>query len=218
MNQDYTKAVAYRLNDVEWEASPAAGVWRKKLDREHAESGRATSVVRYDPGSSFNTHVHDKGEEILVLDGVFSDESGDYSGGWYFRNPPGSSHAPSSEGGCLLFVKLCHFQSGDNAHVATAIGDGDWVQEGDAMCRTLHQFDNEQTRICKLPPHTSLSVPVTQGREVLVADGAVTWQNAHYPSLSWLRLPSEDSSVITSGENGALLLVKTGHFSHLENA
>ena len=61
------------------------------LERQGAESGRATSVVRYAPGSDFAAHTHTGGEEFIVLDGVFSDDSGDYSAGSYVRNPVGSS-------------------------------------------------------------------------------------------------------------------------------
>ena len=45
--------------------------------------------------------MHDGGEDIFALDGVFSDEHGDYPAGTYLRNPPGSSHAPFSRDGCF---------------------------------------------------------------------------------------------------------------------
>ena len=60
---------------------------RKLLEREEAERGRATSIVRYAAGAAFNTHEHPLGEEIFVLEGVFSDENGDYPAGTYIRNP-----------------------------------------------------------------------------------------------------------------------------------
>jgi len=78
------------------------------LDRLGAESGRATSIVRCVPGSYFSAHVHDGGEEFLVLEGVFSDEHGNYGPGSYLRNPPGSLHSPFSEEGCTLYVKTGH--------------------------------------------------------------------------------------------------------------
>lgn len=42
------------------------------LDREVAESGRAASIVRYQPGSRFSSHVRVGREEVLVLEGIFS--------------------------------------------------------------------------------------------------------------------------------------------------
>lgn len=70
------------------------------------EFGHTTSIVKYDPGSRFAQHHHPMGEEIFVLQGVFSDESGDYPAGTYLRNPPGSYHSPFSDQGCIIFVKL----------------------------------------------------------------------------------------------------------------
>src|SRR3546814_2278419 len=63
---------------MDWQASPSPTVWRKRLDLVDGEFSRVTSIVRYDPSSSFRAHGHPQGEEILVLDGVFSDEHGDY--------------------------------------------------------------------------------------------------------------------------------------------
>ncbi len=106
LNMNFAERVVIEAAAQDWQPSPAAGVWRKPLAREYREQGHATSIVRYEPGSRFNTHPHPKGEEILVLEGVFSDETGDYPAGNYLRNPPGSSHAPFSEQGCIIFVKL----------------------------------------------------------------------------------------------------------------
>ena len=110
LNMDFSKRVVVNTADEEWVASPRAGVWRKPLAREEAEQGHATSIVRYDAGASFSVHDHPLGEEILVLDGVFSDETGDYPAGTYLRNPEGFRHAPFSKEGCVILVKLHQFQ------------------------------------------------------------------------------------------------------------
>ena len=110
LNMDFSLRVHINTFDEQWQPSPAAGVWRKRLAREEAERGHATSIVKYDAGASFATHPHPLGEEILVLSGVFSDETGDYPAGSYLRNPQGFSHAPFSLQGCELLVKLHQFQ------------------------------------------------------------------------------------------------------------
>jgi anti-sigma factor ChrR (cupin superfamily) len=43
------------------------GVERRMLDRIGDEVARATSIVRYASESRFSPHVHDGGEEFLVL-------------------------------------------------------------------------------------------------------------------------------------------------------
>jgi hypothetical protein len=53
-----------------WHASPCAQVQRRLLERDGGEVARATSVVRYAPGARFDAHLHELGEEILVLEGT----------------------------------------------------------------------------------------------------------------------------------------------------
>jgi hypothetical protein len=48
------------------------------------------------------------GEEILVLEGTFSDELGDYPAGTWMRSPHASPHQPFSRDGCLIYVKVGH--------------------------------------------------------------------------------------------------------------
>ena len=104
LNMDFAKRLVIDTALLDWIASPAKGVWRKPLEREEKESGHATSVVKYDSESSFSEHPHPQGEEIFVLEGVFSDETGDFPAGTYIRNPPGSAHSPSSKNGCTILV------------------------------------------------------------------------------------------------------------------
>ena len=106
---DFTQATSVSSADFEWVDSPLPGVQRVMLDRVGEEVAIATSIVRYATGSSFDAHLHGGGEEFLVLDGVFSDEHGDYPAGTYVRNPTGTRHRPFSDTGCVLFVKLWHY-------------------------------------------------------------------------------------------------------------
>ena len=100
INADYSQRVVINHHELPWIASPKSGVERRMLERQGDEVAKATSIVRYKPGSKFQAHLHELGEEIFVLDGTFSDETGNYSAGTYIMNPPGSSHAPFSESGC----------------------------------------------------------------------------------------------------------------------
>jgi quercetin dioxygenase-like cupin family protein len=113
LHTDYSLRVVVRPEDVAWSASPEPGVDRRRLERDGDEVARATSIVRYAPGSRFAAHTHGGGEEILVLEGVFSDEHGDYPAGTYLRNPIGTRHTPFSEPGTTLLVKLRQFDAAD---------------------------------------------------------------------------------------------------------
>ena len=76
VNADFTRKAVMDTLTLNWEASPMAGVERKPLDRVGDEVARASSIVRYAAGSGYSAHTHGGGEEILVLEGVFSDEHG----------------------------------------------------------------------------------------------------------------------------------------------
>ena len=94
VNDDFGLRVVVYPDQYQWVASPMPGVQRMMLDRIGDEIARATTIVRYAPNSEFSAHTHGGGEEYFVLDGVFSDENGDYHAGTYVRNPIGSSHSP----------------------------------------------------------------------------------------------------------------------------
>ena len=83
LNADFKKRVVVHSEQLEWSASPIPGVDRRMLDRIGGEVARATTLVRYAPGSKFSEHTHTGGEEFIVLDGVFQDEHGDFPEGTY---------------------------------------------------------------------------------------------------------------------------------------
>ena len=74
----------------------------------HQHTHESCALVRWAPGTRFKPHRHWGGEEIFVLDGVFSDENGDYPKGTWLRSPHLSAHTPYSETGCLIYVKTGH--------------------------------------------------------------------------------------------------------------
>ena len=59
-----------------WQARLRLGqaVERRMLERQGDEVAKATSIVRHQPGSKFQMHTHELGEEILVGEGVLEDE------------------------------------------------------------------------------------------------------------------------------------------------
>jgi anti-sigma factor ChrR (cupin superfamily) len=209
---NFAERIVIETAAQDWQSSPAAGVWRKPLAREYREQGHATSIVRYEPGSRFNTHPHPKGEEILVLEGVFSDETGDYPAGTYLRNPPGSRHAPFSEQGCVIFVKLDQFDESDQATVRVNTQQTDWLPgQGGLQVIPLHDHNGEHTALVKWPageqflPHRHWG-----GEEILVLSGEFQDEHGVYPPLSWIRSPhlSEHHPFVTEK---TVILVKTGH-------
>jgi anti-sigma factor ChrR (cupin superfamily) len=212
LNTDFSKRVVIDTNSLQWRASPMAGVWRKPLAREEAERGHATSIVRYEAGASFREHDHPGGEEILVLEGTFSDHSGDFGAGTYFRNPIGFKHAPFSEEGCVLLVKLHQMMDSDTAHVVADTDKADFeALEGGIEILQLHQHGSERVAMVRWPANAPLEAHVHEGgEEVYVLSGELHDENGVYPVGSWLRLPdgSEHAPFV---QEETLLWVKSGH-------
>ncbi|MBY4599195.1 cupin domain-containing protein [bacterium BD-1] len=213
INADFSQRVVLRPGDTPWLASPSPGVERRMLDRIGGEQARATSLVRYAPGSAFPEHGHPAGEEILVLEGVFSDERGDHGPGTYLRNPEGSRHAPRSIGGCTLFVKLRQFAPGDAASVTIDTAHGDWRPGLVPGLRVmpLHSFGTEHTALVDWAPGTVFQ-PHTHfgGEEILVLRGVFEDEHGAYPAGSWLRSPHLSRHAPFT-RDGATILVKVGH-------
>jgi anti-sigma factor ChrR (cupin superfamily) len=214
INSDFTARVTLDTNQMDWVASPMAGVQRKMLDRFGGEVARATSIVRYAPQSRFAPHTHGGGEEILVLDGVFEDEHGTYPAGTYLRNPPGTSHQPSSEQGCTLFVKLWQFTLGDDQAIQIDTKTAPWYQGlvPGLSVMPLHQADGVNTALVRWAPGTQFNRHVHPGgEEIYVLRGVFHDENGAYPAGSWLRSPRYSMHTPYTSDEGALIYVKTGH-------
>lgn len=74
----------------------------------HTYGAENVALVKWAPGTHFQTHRHWGGEEIFVLEGTFADDHGVYPKGTWLRSPHGSIHTPYSAEGCLIYVKTGH--------------------------------------------------------------------------------------------------------------
>jgi anti-sigma factor ChrR (cupin superfamily) len=199
LNADFGVLAAVHAAKEPWVASPTSGVERRMLFRIGDEKARATSIVRYAQGSHFPAHGHPGGEEILVLEGVFQDESGDYPAGSYMRNPPGSGHRPGSEPGCVIFVKLWQFRQDDQAYVALRNAEGILFDNG-----------HEQVRVETWPVNQDIELSNPKGLELLVVDGSFTDARETFARQSWLRLPAGTPLRARTGTHGDRIWLKAG--------
>jgi len=216
VNPDFSQRATVTADEHRWVPSPQAGVTRMMLDRLGGEQARATSLVRYAPASVFPPHGHPGGEEILVLSGTFSDDSGHHGPGCYLRNPPGSAHQPSSLDGALIFVKLWQMPADDTLTLRVDTCDtAAWVREGAHEVCALHHTEHEQVSLLRLPPGHALQLDVQGGAELLVLEGELIDKATVLGPLSWLRLPPGDGSELRAGASGVTLYLKTGHLAGL---
>ncbi len=204
---DFTETVSVARETWHWQPSPQAGVERVMLDRTGDEVAVATSFVRYAEHSSFAAHQHDLGEEFIVLDGEFGDEHGRYPPMSYIRNPPGTSHTPFSDPGCLIFVKLRQFVLGDHRQCVELIND----EPVAAGWRTsdLHSYGGELVQSISCAGGVEVELPVVEFiREILVLSGRIEWQGQTFDRHGWIRLVPE-SEVVFKTLEPSLVFTKT---------
>lgn len=216
LNADFTKRVALHAGTASWASSPMTGVERRMLDRIGDEVARATSIVRFQPGSRFSAHVHGGGEEFLVLDGVFQDEHGDFPAGCYIRNPPESHHTPASAEGCTIFVKLWQFDPADRTQVMIDTNKmafvGDRERAG-VEVMPLFRDDLEDVRLERWAPGARVALDAAGGMEVFVLAGGFEEAGEAFGVHSWLRLAKGTRSEALAGDEGARVWIKSGHLA-----
>ena len=209
INADFSQSVMIGPEQYQWIASPQHGVERVMLDRIGEEKARATSIVRYAPSSFFPLHHHPDGEEILVLDGVFSEQGHDYPTGWYLRSPDGTSHQPYSHEGAVIFVKLRQMSKSDqqtlrintNLPELWQVENSD-IEESSQMVCPLFQNENEKVELRQLQTEQILSINSDELTEILVLTGSLSMGNCDFPSGSWIRLAKNhhDSHIVAKDQ------------------
>ena len=222
INGNLAIRVAIDTADIQWSPSPSGTVWRKRVHLVGPpESGQVTSVVRYDAGATFPLHNHPGGEEILVLDGVFSDEHGDWPKGTYLLNPEGFRHAPFSRNGCMLLVKLKQFPGLEREHVAIQTDEIDWQASSipaiDVKPLYRQRGFSDWMRLERWEAATTPGKRVYEhGAEIFVLDGQFEDESGVYGSGHWLRFPIGAEHTAGSPE-GCTLFTKHGGLAYLQS-
>lgn len=215
LNADFLERVVIATDALPWIASPQHGVERRPLDRIGGEVARATSLVRYAPHSVFPPHEHGLGEEFLVLEGVFSDEHGDYPAGTYVRNPPGSRHHPRTEPGCIILVKLRQMALTEKQRTVVDTNKARW-QRGEVAGHTRLELyappdAAERVTMERLSAGTRLApADCAAGEEMFVLAGELLDEHGAYGGGSWIRNPPGYRRMLSS-RRGATYWVKRGH-------
>ena len=215
LNADYSQRVVVETTNMQWETSEADGVLRKRLERVDADPELVTTIVRYEAGSAFPPHRHVHGEEIMVLEGTFSDNHGSYTAGSYLRNPAGTNHSPFSKDGCTIFVKLQQIQSSDTNHINIQTKQQAWLPGlvPGLSVMPLHEHMYEHVALVRweantiFQPHQHIG-----GEEILVLEGTFEDEFGSYPEGTWLRNPPNSSHTPFTKE-GCIIYVKTGHLN-----
>jgi anti-sigma factor ChrR (cupin superfamily) len=150
-----------------------------------------------------------------VLDGIFSDEHGDYPTGTYVRNPIGTSHTPNiGEDGATILVKLHQFHEDDEEQIFIDTPKREWLESvlpGLSMM-PLHNFKDEHVALMQWAPNLQLHERQVTGdnevQEIFVLKGTFHDEHGTYPTGSWLRLPPSTQYTPFTKTEGALVYIK----------
>jgi anti-sigma factor ChrR (cupin superfamily) len=217
INGDLDVYIEIQTASMPWSPSPSPSVWRKRLHRVGpAESGQVTSIVRYDPESNFPVHEHPDGEEILVLDGVFTDDRGDWPKGTYLLNPEGYRHAPSSREGCVLFVKLRQFPGLDRQQVAIDTAAVPWQPSGpdgvDVKPLYSQPGYGDSMALERWPANLTLARrDYRDGAELFVIEGAFRDETGEHRAGTWMRYPAGAGHTLRSTNACTIYIKRGGH-------
>ena len=214
IHADLSQRAVVASDELPWVPSPMAGVKRRMIERKGDEVARVTSIVRYAAGSHFSQHTHIGGEEFLVLEGVFSDDYGDFPSGTYVRNPVDSKHKPHTDEGCVILVKLFWMHPGDQEFIRVDTTREDLWRPTDLSgveVMELHRYGSESNALYRLAPGAALPErDLPGGEEFFVLDGSCGDASGGYREGSWVRAPIGSAPALQS-ELGCRLYVKRGH-------
>lgn len=222
LHGDTSERVVVDTHALPWTSSPSGQVDRRRVHRVGpAESGQVTSVVRYAPAAAFPEHDHPEGEEILVLEGVFSDQLGHAPAGMHLLNPEGHRHAPWSEKGCVLFVKLRQYDGDDRPYRRTDTNQMAWTPTAHAGIEEKVLDDpptrSERTVLERWAPGASASTePVEGGAELFVIEGQLADRVGEHGPGSWIRVPPGEALGLRATRE-SVLYVKTGAVAGLRS-
>ena len=213
LNTNLDEILALQTDDMEWEKIPDTPVWRKRLDCiDDAKTGRETSLVRMEPGSVLPAEQLSDRMEILVRNGTYSDEHGEYPAGTYILNPPGFKHTPSSKQGCELYVQKRRGFSANSGRVVIDPNKSKWAPRFTGKMLRLYEDDavREEMHIGLMPAgQVGADHGHPGGEEVLILEGEMKDQYNVYKKGTWLRFPGSFRHETTS-KDGCLLYVREG--------
>lgn len=216
---DPEQRVAIDTNRMNWQSSPYPGLWRKRLEFSSGKAGRVTTLVRFQLGTTFPFNEHPQGEEILVLEGTFSDESGDYPAGYFLLYPHGTRHSPFSQAGGLIFIKQRQYPGPDRERLSIDTKALLWsagaVPGIEFKLLYAHADYPERMQLEYWQPGAVASRNShPHSQEILVLKGSLEDEYSCYPAGTWLQIPAMSLQSLFSSA-GCVLYVKTGGFDKM---
>lgn len=203
MNEIYEERALINTNEMVWRETGIKGIFVKQLSK---KGNHETSILRIERNTKLNNQSIINSVEILVLEGIYINEYGEFKAGTYLQFPKEDESFVSSKTGCKIFRKINYFDMKEQIIINTT--NESWLQgHGNLEVMPLY----EQTALVKWPkgerfiPHKHWG-----GEEIFVLSGTFIDEHGIYPKDTWIRSPhlSEHFPYV---EEETIIYVKTGH-------
>ncbi|RXJ83382.1 cupin domain-containing protein [Arcobacter cloacae] len=205
MNDNYEKRVLINTNDLKWIEDEVKGVSKKLLSK---INNQETAIIKIEENYKLNTNSKINSVEILVLEGTYINEYGEFKSGTYLRlSKEDELFVESGKMGCIVFRKINHFTDETQNIVIDTINTL-WLQ-GQGNLEVMPLF--EQTALVKWPKNEKfISHKHWGGEEIYVLNGTFMDEYGKYPKGTWIRSPHL-SQHFPYVEDETIIFVKTGH-------
>jgi len=207
-NLDISKKVVIDTTNKTNKSLSKNGITKVILEGELENSEQTSSIIEYSPNTQLQIWSHPFGEEIFVLEGIFSNKNGDYPAGTYIRNSSMISDKSFSKKGCKIFIKSNQTNSIDNTQIVIDTNISKWLK-GYGNLEVIPLYEN--TALVKWPKSEKfVQHSHYGGEEIFVLKGEFIDEHGRYPKGTWLRSPHL-STHFPFVEEETIIFVKTGH-------
>jgi anti-sigma factor ChrR (cupin superfamily) len=101
----------FDFSTIHWRGTSYEGIFLHFLRRDE-ETGDSTVLIRMEPGCGYPAHRHEGIEEVLILQGGYSDKEGEHRAGDYVLNEAGSTHYPIALDGAEACIMIAFAHGG----------------------------------------------------------------------------------------------------------
>ena len=204
INVDYDIQVFLDEANLKWQYDDELNCEKKIFS---LDGNKETSLIKIDKNATFNNSNRINSVEIFVLDGVYSNEFGDFKRGTYLKLPKEDESKITSKDGCEIFKKINYKQNTVETSIVDT-SDTYWSQgQGNLEVMPL----SDQTALVKWP-RNEVFVPHTHwgGEEIFVLKGTFIDEHGEFKIGTWIRSPHLSRHYPYVKEE-TIIFVKTGH-------
>ena len=217
INADLTEHIVVHSNDLEWQQTEHAGVFKKCFELiADPSKARETSLLRFEADAAMPGSQLDERTEMMVLEGELSDGQGTYGEGVYVKNPPGARVRYSSDGGCIVFMKRrANAGTGAGRVVRDTNEEDAWETWGERGAHKVTLYGPGEIREASWVGRMLPDVHIPEhdhagGEEIFVLHGTIEDDAARADRGTWIRFPVGFRHAPFSHGEGCIMIVREG--------